>query len=305
MNDMVGARPLTVGLVARIFNNLPVWVGQRNGHFADRGLAVHAEVLGGVGAVTEALRDGRVDIAIGTPESVLSDPAPVDHPDALRIVAGNAHVLANGLIARRGIRTVGDLRGGVVGVSHVREGTALLVTQMLARHGLRPGRDFTIAAVGVAEKRWERIQAGSLDAGLQTPPHKYIAEDQRYTNLGDIIDVVPAYQFTTVNVRGGWAEAHRSELKGFLAGLSEATRRMYAEPAATIGLAAEMLGTTADYARRDYEHFTDRHSLHPGLLLSEAGMDAVCAAMTQAGTLAGDAAVRRTACIDLSYLPDR
>jgi NitT/TauT family transport system substrate-binding protein len=210
---------LTVGIVAPIFTNMPVWAADHLGLFAEAGLAVRPEVLYGVQNVTTATQQGSAQIGLGTPESVLSDPGA-----SLVIVAGNASKLANGLIARRGIDSIEGLRGGIIGVSHPTEGTALLATQMLAAHGLTAGADYKLAAMGVAAARWEAIQAGELDAGLQTPPHKYIAQDEGYPNLGEVSDYVPDYQFTTVNVRPDWAREHAAELRAFLAALSRATQ---------------------------------------------------------------------------------
>jgi NitT/TauT family transport system substrate-binding protein len=290
------AQSLAVGLVAPIFNNMPVWAAQHLGLFADAGLTVTAKVLFGVQNVTTATRDGSVQIGLGTPEGVLSDPG-----GALVIVGGNARKLANALIARRGIATIADLRGATVGVSHTTEGTALLVTEMLAAHGLQAGYDYRLEAIGVASARWEAIQAGQLDAGLQTPPHKYLAQDEGYPDLGEISDYVPDYQFTTVNVRADWAAAHRETLHGFLAALAWATQWLYDEPDAATELATRALGTTAEYARRDYEHFATSRSLTTNLSLSEPGMAKVVEVMRRAGTLPGNANWR--ARIDLSFLP--
>jgi NitT/TauT family transport system substrate-binding protein len=293
-------RALTVGLVAPIFINMPVWAADHLGLFADAGLAVTAKVLYGVQNVTTATQDGTVEIGLGTPEGVLSDDSAI-----LVIVAGNACKLSNGLIARRGIDTVADLRGSTVGVSHLTEGTALLATEMLAAHGLQAGSDYRLEAIGVASARWEAIQSGDLDAGLQTPPHKYIAEDQGYPSLGEISDYVPDYQFTTVNVRAAWAQRHPETLRAFLAALSQATQWLYEEPDAATDLAAQVMATTPDYASRDYQHFAATRSLAPDLALSAAGMAKVVDVMRAAGTLPaddGDAAGWR-ARIDLSFLP--
>jgi ABC-type nitrate/sulfonate/bicarbonate transport system substrate-binding protein len=287
---------LAVGLVAPIFNNMPVWAAGQLGLFADAGLAVTATVLYGVQNVTSATQDGSVDVGFGTPEGVLGNP---EH--TLTIVAGNARKLANGLIARRGLTSVTDLRGGTVGVSHLSEGTALLATEMLGAHGLQPGEDYQLKAIGVASARWELIQRGELDAGLQTPPHKYIAEDEGYPNLGEIADYVPDYQFTTLNVRKDWAHQHGDELRAFLSALARATQWLYDEPVAATALATEVLGTTPEYARRDYEHFASSRSLTPDLALSDAGMAKVIEVMHRAGTLAEDADWQQQ--VDLSYLP--
>jgi NitT/TauT family transport system substrate-binding protein len=289
---------LTVGLVAPIFNNMPVWTAEHLGLFGDAGLTVTAKVLYGVQNVTSATRDGSVEIGLGTPEGVLSDPE-----GALIIVGGNARKLANALIARRGIAAIADLRGATVGVSHATEGTALLVTEMLAAHGLRAGRDYQLEAIGVASARWEAIQSGKLDAGLQTPPHKYLAQDQGYPDLGEISAYVPDYQFTTVNVRADWAAAHQETLRAFLAALARATRWLYDEPEAATDLAARALATTPGYARRDYEHFATSRSLTTDLTLSEPGMAKVVEVMRAAGTLPGPDDTGWRARIDLSLLP--
>lgn len=292
---------LKVGLIAPIFNNMPVWIAEERGIFQRAGLAVTTEVLYGVQNVTDAVRDKRIHVGLGTPESVLSDSG---GEDGLVIVAGNASKLNNGLIAARGITSVAELSGRTVGVSHPTEGTALLVAEMLASHGLRSGTDYQIKAIGVASQRWKAIQEGTLDAGLQTPPDKYIAEDEGYTNLGDISDYVPDYQFTTVNVRRDWATASRETLSDFLQALSTATQWLYEQPEAGIELASTVMQTTSDYAQRDYDHFARTRSLSVDLSLSAPGMAKVVAVMTQAGTLRAVTEADQAERIDLSYLPE-
>ncbi|BEP14843.1 ABC transporter substrate-binding protein [Acidothermaceae bacterium B102] len=286
---------LTVAIVAPVFNNMPVWAAQELGWFGEAGLAVTANVLYGVQNVTTAVVDGSADIGIGTPEGVLSD------PDAtLVMVGGNAGKLANALITRREITSVEGLRGRTIGVSHAREGTALLAREMLATHGLQPG-DYEIKAMGVASARWEAIQAGELDAGLQTAPHKYLAEDAGYPNLGDISDYVPDYQFTSFNVRRDWLPSRADPLRRFLAVVAKATQWLYDQPTDAVRVAEIVMKTTPEYAQRDYDHFRQHRSLDPTLQLSPAGMAKVIEVMTTAGTLVpGTVWQDRT---DLSYLP--
>lgn len=288
---------LNVGIIAPIFNNMPIWVGIERGLFAAAGLDVTAEVLYGVQNVTDAVLSGRVQVGIGTAESVLHD-AGAD----LLIIGGNARKLANGLIARPGFETVEQLRGATIGVSHPSEGTALLVAEMLARHGLNAG-DFTIKAIGVASARWDAIRVGELDAGLQTPPHKYIAEDEGYPNLGDVSDYVPDYQFASLNVRADWAPAHRPELTRFLEVVAAATEWMYDRREETIALAEEAMRTSADYAERDYDHFVATQSLTTDVSLSPLGMAKVVEVMTRAGTITPEVAATWADRADLSYLP--
>ena len=64
---------LTFAAVSRNYFNLPVWIAQHAGLFAEEGLTVAIELHEGVDAVTERLRDGRVDLAYGITEHVVLD----------------------------------------------------------------------------------------------------------------------------------------------------------------------------------------------------------------------------------------
>ena len=289
---------LDVGLVAPVFNNAPLWVAEQTGLFAEHGIEVQVTVLFGVENVTNSLLDGSSQIAIGTPESVLSQPEPA----RLVIVGGNASKLSNALIARRGITSFAQIAGGTIGVSHETEGTGLLVREMMSANGI-PQDAYTVQAIGVASKRWEALVSGTIAAGLQTSPHRYIAEELGYPSLGQIADYVPEYQFTTVNARRDWLDEHPGIVRTFLRCLSQATAWMSTHRDETIAIAAERMSSTLQHTALDYEHFTSTHSLDPGLGLSAEGMDVVVRLMTRAGTLRATTARQRARRIDLALLP--
>ncbi|WP_375399458.1 ABC transporter substrate-binding protein [uncultured Amnibacterium sp.] len=290
---------LDVSLVAPVFNNVPLWVADRLGRFADAGLDVRIDVLFGVENVSRSLLDGSTQIAIGTPESVLS----LTSPSELIIVGGNASKLSNALIARRGIGSIGELRGGVIGVSHTSEGTGLLVREMMSANGLHHLEDYELRSIGVASRRWEAILDGTIDAGLQTSPHRYLAEQLGFPSLGQIADYVPDYQFTTINVRRDWAETHADALRRFTRCVSWATAWMSEHREATIAIASDRVSSTEEHAALDYDHFRATGSLQPDLQLSAAGMANVVRLMDRAGTLRAGTPEEQARRIDLSYLP--
>jgi len=256
---------LRVGIVAPIFNNMPVWIGQAYGHFEREGLRVVDDVRYSIPKVTEGVLTGELEVAIGTPESAIADQ---ESGGDLTIVAGNAHYLTNTLIGRRGLTAIEELRGGVVGSAAVDQGTGLLMQAMLEQHGLVKDRDYELRGIGVASDRWELLQRGELDAGLQTPPHSYIAEEAGFPALGEIADYVPDYQFTTINVRASWASEHAGRLSAFLRGMLHATRFMADEQEATLDLAVERLGWERRHAEQEWQRFMEHGSpaldLEPG-----------------------------------------
>ncbi len=62
---MTTMREITVGVVAPAYVNVPLWVAQQRGFLAAaEGCAATERILGTTHGVTNALRDGEVDIAL-------------------------------------------------------------------------------------------------------------------------------------------------------------------------------------------------------------------------------------------------
>ena len=290
---------LKVGMVSRTFFYVPFWAAQGQGFFAQEGLRVEGTIFNSVSKVTDGTRDGSLDIGIGTPEGVIQD---VEAGRQLRIVAGNANKLTHFLIALKKYRRIEDLKGAVLGVASLDEGTAFIMHEMVARHGLRFPQDYTLQAVGGAPARRKALQEGTIDAGLQAIPLNYLAEDAGFPNLGDATAYVPEYQFTTLNVRRDWAARNGDALVRFLRGMIRGTRWMYANREAAVALTAEEMRIDRAAAERGWRDFTSRQILPMDLGVSAPGMAKVIEIMGRAGFLKVTAETRPEKYLDLSFL---
>lgn len=282
------AQPMTalkVGMVSRTFFYVPFWAAQRQGFFAQEGLRVEGTIFNSV--------------SVATPEGVIQD---VETGGQLRIVAGNANKLTHFLIALKKHRRIEDLKGGALGVASVDEGTAFIMHEMMAKHGLKYPGDYTLRAVGGAPARWKALQEGTIDAGLQAIPFNYIAEDAGYPNLGDATAYVPEYQFTTINVRRDWSASHTDALVRFLKALIRGTQWMYANKEAAVGLTAEETRISRPYAERGWQYFTARQILPVDLDVSRRGMEKVIEVMGRAGSIRVAPDTRPEKYLDLSFL---
>ena len=105
-------REITIGVVAPAYVNVPLWVAQERGFLQCRGLAATERICGTTHGVTNALRDGEVDIALTAPEGSVAD-ALAGGP--LRVVAGLIDRPPLTMIAIPRHRTFEDLRGGRIG----------------------------------------------------------------------------------------------------------------------------------------------------------------------------------------------
>ena len=290
---------LRVGLISRTFFNVPFWSALDNGLFAPAGLEVDSEVFNSGSTATDALRRGDVQFTIGSPDGALHDLA---EGGTLRIVAGNTSTLSHFLIAQARFRTIEELRGASIGCLSPDEGTTFVIQDMLSRHGLHYPDDYTLDFVGGAPTRWTLLREGRIDAGLQSIPLSYMAEDAGFSNLAATTDYIPAYQFTTVNADGSWCAAHAKTATGFLAALLRATAWMYANRDAAAAVAAREMGITRDYAGRAWDDFTGRGIMPMTMSVSEAGIAKVAELMARGGVLSDKAAAGCLEAVDLRYL---
>jgi ABC-type nitrate/sulfonate/bicarbonate transport system substrate-binding protein len=244
---------IKLAAVSRNYFNMPLWIGLHEYLFTAEGLEVALELHEPIDEVTDRLRDGRVDLALGVTEHVVLDRERGGH---LAIIGGNVNKLPFSLIAGKGIKSFADLKGKRIGVSSVEAGSSSLVMQLLAEQGLHYPADYTLVAVGPILTRWRMLQAGEIDAGLQGVPLDRIAIDQGFTALADPRDRFPDFQFTSLNVDARWASAHRDIVIRFMRGFVRAHGWFYANREGATAIALRETAIERRYAERAWDDYT-------------------------------------------------
>jgi len=252
--------PLRLAAVSRNYFNLPIWIALREGLFTAEGLDVTLEIHEPIDAVDQRLRDGHVQFACGVTEHVILDR---ERGGDQEIIAGNVNKLPFSFIGAKHIRTIEDLRGGTIGVSSIEAGSSSLVMRLLAAHGLEYPKDYTLLACGPILARWEKLQSGEIDAGLQGIPLNHIAIDAGYTDLGDPRALFPDFQFTSLNVQAGWARCNRDATIGFLRAWVGAHRWFFANRAGANRIATAETGISEAHADRAWLECTQA-GIFPG-----------------------------------------
>jgi len=290
---------LTLATVSRNYFNLPLWVAHHRGFFADEGLDVTVETYEPIDEVIDRVRDGRAHIGCGVTEQVILD---AEAGGSLVIIGGNINKLPFDLIAVPGVRTFEDMRGCTVGVSSLEAGSSSLVMELFAAHGLRHPDDYHLRAVGPILSRWELLQAGEIQAGLQGIPLNHVALDAGYTSLARPREQFPEFQFTSVNVDRRWAERHRDTVVAFMRALVRAHRWYYAHQQEATDIAVAETGVPRAYALRAWEEYTRDEIFPRDADVSDAAVQALIdisslirALERRAGTHPGDY-------VDRSYL---
>jgi ABC-type nitrate/sulfonate/bicarbonate transport system substrate-binding protein len=286
-------REITVGVVAPAYVNVPLWVAQQRGLLERRGLRATEQILGSTHGVTNALRDGAVDIGLTAPEGSIAD-AVAGGP--LRVVAGLIDRPPLSMIAIPRHAAFGDLRGGRIGTSSLTEGTRHVAERMLAEHSLGYPADYDFALEGSHVERWKALQAGTIDAALQMIPYDDIATDAGFTNLGPVTE---EFALNAVCVR---VPAERSVVAPFLEALAEATEwfRDHIEESAAI--AAAHTSIEPAYALRACQTLACDGVIPRGLRSGPGALAAVIAALRSSGLIAPEAPDPIATAVDHSYL---
>jgi ABC-type nitrate/sulfonate/bicarbonate transport system substrate-binding protein len=289
---------ISIGLVSRTFFNVPLWAAMEHGVFAADGIEVVPTLLGSASQVPPLL-DGSLQVVIGSPESAMQNAAA---GGPLRLIAGNAGKLVHSLIARAPFKRIEDLRGGTIGILNMKEGTFFHIKTMLAAHGLNFPGDYKVTETGGVPPRHKALLEGAIDAGLQSVPWNFVAEDAGMNNLGNVIDYVPDWQFVSINANSEWASANSDLLVRFLRTLLGATAWLYADRAAASEVAAREMPAPLGHAQRAWDHFTGTDALTRDMSINIRGLEHVFATLRQSGHLPDDAPIDPGFYIDSRYL---
>jgi ABC-type nitrate/sulfonate/bicarbonate transport system substrate-binding protein len=294
MTDM---RDITVGVVAPAYVNVPLWVAQERGFLERRGLRATEQILGSTHGVTNALRDGAVDVALTAPEGSIAD---ATAGGQLRVVAGLIDRPPLSMIALARHAKFDDLRGGRIGTSSMTEGTRHVAERMLAAHGLSYPADYDFALEGSHVERWKALQAGTIDAALQMIPYDDIATDAGFTNLGPAYGpATGAFSFNAVCVR---LPAERAVLTPFLAALAQASDWFRGHIEESAAIAGARTSIEPRYALQACRKLAADGVIPPGLRAAPGALAAAVVALRSSGLIPPEGPDPIAAAIDYSYL---
>ena len=223
--------------------NLPLWVADRQGFFAARGLALALDFTPTSGFLVQALMKGTADIALcgfdniaayqlGQGEAELPEP-----PDLRAFMGGDPGFLA--LVARPGIDSMAALQGATLSVDALSTGFAFVLREMLARACLGAGAVQIVRAGGTAT-RYTELLAGRHDATLLRAPYERLAAARGYRVLARASERLGPYLGTVAAARRGWLDANREVVAGFLAAYRQALQWI-ADPAHAAQAGAELM----------------------------------------------------------------
>lgn len=210
--------------------NLPLYVAQREGFFAARGLEVELTYTSGSAPQLAGLARGDYDLVQTAPDNVINvntDPAafgldPAGAPRVVMLLGGSVGPLS--LYAQSGIARTDQLRGATLGVDNPSSGFALLMYDLLARAGLARGRDYAVTVAGGTSARLDALQQGTVAATILYTPYDALAAAHGFTRLVVSSDYYAAYASLASAATVPWVEAHAGSITCYIAAMLRALR---------------------------------------------------------------------------------
>lgn len=264
MSDGVKERPAprairVLGFGASV--QVPLWMAEEDGHFADEGLAVAFERTQSSAAQFRTLAEGRCDVVATAFDNVVAHregQADLDGPlDVIALMALNRGL--NSLVAAPGIERIDELRRGRLAVDSAASGYAILLYDLLRRNGVDPA-ECSVLPVGSSGERLRALLDGRVAAAIIARPKDLEAEASGCRILCDATDGLDDYQGSVLAALRPWAEGHREELVGFLSAFRRAVGSIMTERARAIAVIAAREGGDPGSAARVYDSLVDRRA---------------------------------------------
>jgi NitT/TauT family transport system substrate-binding protein len=284
--------------VIPVLDALPLYVAQKEGLFKAHGVAVEFIPVASGAERDQLIVSGQSDGMVNEVLSTLlfnKEKTQVQIVRYARAATADAplfRILASG---KSGITKVDDLKGVEIGIS---DGTviAYLTDRMLQKKGFK-AEDIKTVGVPKIPDRLALLNSGQLKAGVLPDPTSSLAVQQGAVVVVDDT-VVPELSFSTLAFRKTVIDAHPEAIRGFLAAVEEATRKI-----------------NSDSTHTQYVPLLSEQKLVPAPLLksyqvpnfvtagvpSQAQFDDVLAWAKEKGLLKGD--VSYASSVNASFLP--
>jgi NitT/TauT family transport system substrate-binding protein len=218
-------RSLTVGAIQSVTAS-GLYVAQQRGYFGAEGLHVSIVPTTGSGPVMTDLLNGRLDINFGNYVSfIIAQASGV--ADLRLLAAGNnavAHEMEIGAGPNSPITSVTMLRGATIGVNALDNVATLLVSSVLADHGV-PASAYKFTAIPFPSMG-AALSARRVEAGLLIEP--FLTVDKAKYHIRTIADcdqgATTNFPISGYAVTAAWARKYPKTAAAFLRALARGQR---------------------------------------------------------------------------------
>jgi ABC-type nitrate/sulfonate/bicarbonate transport system substrate-binding protein len=143
--------------------------------------------------------------------------------DVVIVTGGDSSM--NEFFVLPGVRTVADLKGGILLVDAPNTAYALQAKKILLMNGLKEGADYSLKEAGGTMFRYKALRESKQNsAAMLNPPFSVDAAASGLKSLGRAVDLIGPYQASGAFVLREWAKGNPDTLERYIAAFIEGTR---------------------------------------------------------------------------------
>jgi NitT/TauT family transport system substrate-binding protein len=294
------ASSVTLGITSATAFSIPHYIAEEKKFYEAEGLSVDTIIAGSANAVLQQLAAGSINIGQAATDQTLRA---IARGAPIRIVAGAAANAPFRMVAAKGTKSWGELKGRTISVGGRTDVTLYFLRVMARRNGLGD-QDYDLLFGGGTPNRFAQLLSGSVAAAMLTNPHDFVALEQGFVDLGSVPDYLPHWAQNNIQVDTRWAAQHRAEILAFLRVHIRATRYFYdpANRADVIAILAKHTKTTPDVAAKTYDLYVRQQVIAPDAALFTDGLQQNIDALVAIGDFA--AAPPLASFVDPSFLAE-
>jgi ABC-type nitrate/sulfonate/bicarbonate transport system substrate-binding protein len=250
------AQALKVGYTSKTIFFLPFFVAQKKGFYDAEDLKVELIQMGTPAVSLQALVAGQIHISNINPDGIII----VNEKGAnLKAIAGVVNGVAYTLVGGKAYKKLEDISGTRLGVGSLKGGPTTFLLEYLRAKGFNYPRDYSLALIsGGTPARLAALETGAVSAAVLGVPQSDMALDAGFTRLGDVSEILPTFQFTTVNVNPTWAEKNRPPVVKFVKAHIRSLSWIHEHVDEAADLMSREMGIKPSYARKGLDYFTHK-----------------------------------------------
>jgi NitT/TauT family transport system substrate-binding protein len=170
---------------AKSLNYLPITMGRDKGIFQSDGIELQMVLVASTIQVT-ALTTGDIDFS-GAQSQVMAGAA---RGLPVKVVGFLTTKPSFWLMARPEIKSMAELKNRIIGITAIGSSTDTLARFVLTKNGLTPDREVALIGTGTTSNILTAMKAGTVHAGVLSPPFNAMATQMGYRTLAYFGDYV-------------------------------------------------------------------------------------------------------------------
>jgi NitT/TauT family transport system substrate-binding protein len=170
---------------AKSLNYLPITMGREKGIFQAEGIDLQMVLVASTIQVA-ALTTGDIDFS-GAQSQVMAGAA---RGLPVKVVGFLTIKPSFWLMSKPEIKTMADLKGKIIGITAIGSSTDTLARFLVSKNGLTPDREVAFIGTGTTSNILTAMKAGTVDAGVLSPPFNAMATQMGYRTLAYFGDYV-------------------------------------------------------------------------------------------------------------------